>query len=308
MNPLRAAILAASRSQRARRAVESFGATRRIVERFVAGEHAADALATVRRLEVEGLRATIDHLGEEVTDAAGAEATVEAYLALLDRLQASGLAKGADVSVKLTALGLDADRDDALDRATRVLAAARGVGATMTVDMEHSELTDVTLSSVRALREVDPSVAVVLQAMLRRTEDDAQAFATEGARVRLCKGAYREHADVAFQRRSEVAASYRRCLSILMASPCTPLVATHDPAMVAAAVELAAVHGRAPDQFELQMLLGVRPDEQLRLARLGFSVRVYVPFGTEWYGYLMRRLAERPANLAFFLRAMSSRS
>ncbi len=308
MNPLRAAILAASRSGRARRAVESFGATRRIVERFVAGEHVTDALATVRRLEVEGLRATVDHLGEEVTDAAGAEATVEAYLGLLDRLASSGLANGADVSVKLTALGLDAGRDAALDRATRVLTAAREAGATMTVDMEHSDLTDATLSVVRALRQVDRSVAVVLQAMLRRTEDDARQFAADAARVRLCKGAYREHADVAFQSRAEVAGSYRRCLEILMASSCTPLVATHDPAMIAAAVELAAVHGRAPESFELQMLLGVRPAEQLRLAKLGFSVRVYVPFGTEWYGYLMRRLAERPANLAFFLRAMSSRA
>lgn len=307
MNPLRAGILAASRSARARRAVEGFAATRRIVDRFVAGEQVGDALTTVRRLEVEGLRATIDHLGEEVRDAAGADATVDAYVALLDHLASSGLAKGADVSLKLTALGLDAGRDAALARATRVLESARHVGATMTVDMEHSDLTDATLDTVRALREVDPSVALVLQAMLRRTEADVHEFAAEGARIRLCKGAYREHAEVAFQRRADVAASYRRCLAVLMASPCTPLVATHDPAMVAAAVELAAVHGRTPDQFELQMLLGVRPAEQLRLARLGLTVRVYVPFGTEWYGYLMRRLAERPANLAFFLRAMSSR-
>ncbi len=307
MNPLRGAILAASRSARARTAVERMGATRRIVERFVAGEGVDDALACVRRLEVDGLRATIDHLGEEVSDAVGADATVEAYLTLLDRLATGGLAKGADVSVKLTALGLDVNRADALDRALRVLAAAREAGATMTIDMEHSSVTDVTLDTVRHLREVDRTVALVLQAMLRRTADDVREFADDGARIRLCKGAYAEDGTAAFSTRDEVRASYRRCLAILMASPCTPLVATHDPRMLTAAIELATANGRTPDQFELQMLLGVRPDEQLRLAGLGFGVRVYVPFGTEWYGYLMRRLAERPANLAFFARALASR-
>lgn len=307
MKPLRAAIVAASRSDRARSILERTSATRRIVERFVAGETVDDALATVRRLEVDGLRTTIDHLGEEVTDIAGAEATVAAYSALLERLTERGLAKGADVSVKLTALGLEVDPDGATERALRVLGAAQHAGATMTVDMEHSALTAVTLRTVRELREHDPSVAVVLQAMLRRTEDDVAAFSKEGARIRLCKGAYAEDRDVAFQGRAEVADSYRRCLAIMMSSACTPLVATHDPRLVTAALELATANGRTPDQFELQMLLGVRPDEQLRLARLGLGVRVYVPYGTEWYGYLMRRLAERPANLAFFARALSSR-
>jgi proline dehydrogenase len=307
VNPLRGAILAASRSDRVRTTIESVGATRRVVDRFVAGETIDDALATVRRLEVDGLLATVDHLGEEVTDALGADATVQAYCALLGGLAGRGLSKGADVSVKLTALGLHVDRAAALDRARRVLAAAHEVGATMTVDMEHSSLTEVTLATVRALRELDGSVAVVLQAMLRRTEDDARAFAAEGARIRLCKGAYAEDGDVAFRTRAEVDDSYRRCLEVLMASTCTPLVATHDPKMLTAAIELAAVHARSPEQYEVQMLLGIRPDEQLRLARLGLAVRVYVPFGTEWFGYLMRRLAERPANLAFFLRALSSR-
>jgi proline dehydrogenase len=307
VNPLRSAILAASRSRRVQTTIESVGATRRVVDRFVAGETIDDAIAVVSRLEVEGLRTTIDHLGEEVTNADGADATVAAYSALLEGLAERGLSKGADVSVKLTALGLDVDRDAALGRATAVLAASRNVGATMTVDMEHSSLTDLTLDTVRALHEIDRSVAVVLQAMLRRTEDDAREFAAEGGRIRLCKGAYAEDATVAFRRRDEVDDSYRRCLAVLMASPCTPLVATHDPRMLTAAIELATAHGRTPEQFELQMLLGIRPDEQLRLASLGFAVRVYVPFGTEWFGYLMRRLAERPANLAFFARALSSR-
>ena len=291
-----------------RRAVESVHATRRVVDRFVAGETAADALECVHRLTGDGLLATVDHLGEEVADDAGADATVDAYASLLDALATKDLARGADVSVKLSALGLHLDREGALARARAVLAAARAAGATMTVDMEHSALTDATLEVVRALRDDDPSVAAVLQAMLRRTEGDARALAAEGARIRLCKGAYAEDASVAFQRRTEVDASYRRCLAILLASPCTPLVATHDPAMVTAALELAAAASRASDEYELQMLLGVRPDEQRRLRELGLTVRVYVPFGNEWWGYLMRRLAERPANVAFFARALTSRS
>lgn len=307
MNPLRSTILAASRSTRVRTTVTSVRATRRVVDRFVAGATASDALECVHRLTGEGLRATVDHLGEEVADTAGADATVDAYASLLDALASKDLARGADVSVKLTALGLDVDRRGALDRARAVLASARAAGATMTVDMEHSALTATTLEVVRELRAEDPSVAAVLQAMLRRSEDDARALAAEGARVRLCKGAYAEGADVAFQRRGEVDASYRRCLAVLMGAACTPLVATHDPSMVTAALELAAAEGRDPRDFEVQMLLGVRPDEQRRLSSLGFTVRVYVPYGTEWWGYLTRRLAERPANLAFFLRAMSSR-
>ena len=307
MNPLRGSILAAARSSRVRAGVESVGATRRVVERFVAGETTADALSCVVRLADDGLAATIDHLGEEVRDTAGADATVSAYLELLESLSAKGLAAGADVSVKLTALGLEADPAGARDRAAAILAAAGAAGATMTVDMEQSSLTDATLRIVRELRERDASVAAVLQAMLRRTEADAAALAAEGARVRLCKGAYAEGADVAFQRRGEVDASYRRCLRVLLDAACTPLVATHDPAMIAAATELAAAVGRSPGDWEIQMLLGVRPDEQLRLRALGLGVRVYVPFGQEWWGYLMRRLAERPANLAFFARAMASK-
>jgi proline dehydrogenase len=308
VNPLRGAILAASRSARVRRTVESVGATRRVVDRFVAGETPGDALECVHRLAGDGLAATIDHLGEEVTDVAGADATVHAYVALLDALASKDLARGADVSVKLTALGLLADPAGALDRARAVRAAASAVGATMTVDMEQSALTTATLDAVRQLRDEDPSVAAVVQAMLRRSEDDVRTLAREGARVRLCKGAYAEDASVAYRHRREVDASYRRCLEILMGEDCRPLVATHDPAMVTCALELAAATGREPGEYELQMLLGVRPAEQLRLRRLGLAVRVYVPFGTEWWGYLMRRLAERPANVAFFLRAVASRS
>jgi proline dehydrogenase len=306
VNPLRSTILAASRSSRVRHGVESFRATRRVVDRFVAGEGTDDALECVHRLASEGLLVTVDHLGEEVTDGAGADATVAAYTTLLAALHEKDLARGADVSVKLSALGLGVDAGGAHERAQRILASARGVGATMTVDMEHSELTSTTLEVVRSLRSTEPSVAAVIQAMLRRTEEDASQLAAEGARVRLCKGAYAEDARVAFPRRDEVDASYRRCLAILMQGTGTPLVATHDPAMLTAALELAAAVGRGPDSYELQLLLGVRPDEQRRLRALGLAVRVYVPFGTEWWGYLMRRLAERPQNLAFFAKALTS--
>ena len=307
MNPLRSTILAASRSRHVRHGVESFGTTRRVVDRFVAGEGTDDALECVHRLTSEGLLVTVDHLGEEVTDAAGADATVEAYTSLLAALNEKDLGRGADVSVKLSALGLEADPRGARERAGRILAAARAVDATMTIDMEHSARTSTTLEVVRSLRDDDPSVAAVIQAMLRRTEGDARQLAAEGARVRLCKGAYAEAADVAYQRRGDVDESYRRCLKILMQGSGTPLVASHDPAMLAAAIELAAAEGRGPDSYELQLLLGVRPDEQRRLHSLGLAVRVYVPFGTEWWGYLMRRLAERPQNLAFFARALASR-
>ena len=306
MNPLRSAILAASRSTRVRHGVESFGATRRVVDRFVAGEATDDALECVHRLTGEGLLVTVDHLGEEVTDAAGADATVAAYADLLAALHTKDLARGADVSVKLSALGLEADATGARERAGRILRAAREVGATMTVDMEHSELTETTLAVVRSLREDDATVAAVIQAMLRRTEGDAEALADEGARVRLCKGAYAEDASVAFQRRVDVDASYRRCLAILMQGSGTPLVATHDPAMLTAALDSPRPRGASP-RPTTPLLLGVRPDEQRRLRALGLRVRVYVPFGTEWWGYLMRRLAERPQNLAFFARALASR-
>jgi proline dehydrogenase len=175
---------------------------------------------------------------------------------------------------------------------------------TTTVDMESSELTDATLDVVDELRRGTPSVAAVLQAMLRRTEADAHRLGAAGARVRLCKGAYLERPEVAFTRREEVSASYFRSLRALWDSPGTPLVATHDPTLVAYARELA---GRAPRPFEFQMLHGVRPDEQRDLAAMGHTVRVYVPYGDEWYPYLMRRLAERPANVRFFLRALSTK-
>jgi proline dehydrogenase len=305
---LRRTILAASRNDRVKALVSGAPVSRNVVARFVAGESEGDAVRTARELEDGGLTVTLDRLGEDVLDAGQARATVDAYVSLLGALSTQGLTAGGrcEVSVKLTAVGQAFDEALALDGARRVCEAARDAGTTVTLDMEDHTTTDSTLGILRSLREDFPSTGAVVQAYLHRTEADCRDLASEGSRVRLCKGAYDEPASVAFQDPDEVSASYVRCLEVLFGGAGYPMVATHDPAMVAAAERLAA--GRDPSSYEFQMLYGIRPREQQRLAGEGRTVRVYVPYGDEWYGYLMRRLAERPANVAFFLRALASRS
>ena len=302
---LRSVILAAARNERVHRLVAGAPLSRQVVRRFVAGESVDDAVRASRTLTGKGLAVSLDHLGEDTTDAGQAAATVRAYLLLIERLRAAGLTADSkvEVSVKLSAVGQTIDDDLALQGARTVCAAAQTAGTTVTLDMEDHTTTDRTLAALSVLREEFPSTGAVLQSYLHRTEDDCRALAVEGSRVRLCKGAYKEPASVAYQSRQEVDASYRRCLDVLMAGPGYPMVATHDPALIAR-----ATGARAAGGFELQLLYGVRPTEQERLAAAGHTVRVYVPYGEQWYGYLMRRLAERPANLAFFLRALASRS
>ncbi|MGZ6792186.1 MAG: proline dehydrogenase family protein, partial [Mycobacteriales bacterium] len=251
---------------------------------------------------------TLDFLGEDTTDAAQAEATVEAYLALLRLLQEAGLTAGgrAEVSVKLSAVGQTIDPALALASATRICSAARNAGTTVTLDMEDHTTTDATLEALRELRLDFPDTGAVLQSYLRRTEADCRDLATAGSRVRLCKGAYKEPASVAYQSAAEVDRSYVRCLKVLMAGDGYPMVASHDPRLIAVAGSLAA--SREKGTYEYQMLYGIRPAEQQRLADAGETMRVYVPYGDQWYGYFMRRLAERPANVAFFLRALATRS
>jgi proline dehydrogenase len=308
---LRAPLLAAARSARMRSIVETVPITRSVVDRFVAGPATADAVRVVRELAGEGLRASLDHLGEDTTDTAQATATVRAYEALLSGLDGAGLAAGADVSVKLSAVGrflpLDGEKV-ALENAKRICRAAEAVGATVTLDMEDHTTTDSTLGILRQLRVDFPWLGAVLQAYLRRTEQDCRELAGEGSRVRLCKGAYAEPESVAFHSRSEVDRSYVRCLRTLMAGKGYPMVATHDPRLIAIAEDLVRRYRRRPEDHEFQMLYGIRPDEQRRIAREGETVRVYVPYGDEWYGYFMRRLAERPANLAFFVRGLLTSS
>jgi proline dehydrogenase len=313
VNPLRPALLAAARSRRAERGITRVPATRRIVDRFVAGESCAAALVTVQELLRRQRFVTIDYLGEDTLDPGQAERVVQEYLRLIDdlaRLEAGDNASGprpVEVSVKLSALGQALPGDGhavALRNARAIAEAAAAAGIWMTIDAEDHTTTDSTLAIVRDLRREHPeTVGTVLQSYLRRTEDDCRAFAEEGARIRLCKGAYAEPESVAFRRKRDVDASYLRCLRILMQGKGYPMVATHDPAMVNTAALLATAAPRGRDDFEFQMLYGIRPAEQDRLTGLGQHLRVYVPFGDQWYGYFVRRLAERPANLVFFLRS-----
>ncbi len=304
---LRSVILAASRSSRVERLVAPAPFSRDVVRRFVAGAQTDDALRATRELVDGGLAVTLDHLGEDTVSPEQATAVRDEYLTLLGRLAEAGLTPAAEVSVKLSALGQAFDEQLAYDNARAICAAAEAAQTTVTLDMEDHTTTDSTLDILAKLRKDYPSTGAVLQAYLRRTESDCRDLATAGSRVRLCKGAYKEPESVAHQSPREVDKSYVRCLNILMSGDGFPMLATHDPRLIAIAEDRARWFDRAPDRFEFQMLYGIRPEEQDRLVGDGYTVRTYVPYGDDWYGYLMRRLAERPANLAFFARALTSR-
>lgn len=295
--------------------------TRDVVARYIAGETVDDAIDVCRGLVARGLYATVDHLGEDVTDASQADAAADACIAFVRRLGDEGLADRVEVSLKLSALGqflVDKGELRALANARRLCATAADVGTMVTIDMENHTTTDSTLRLTHLLREDYPWVGSVLQAQLRRTESDVERLRShplvgvvtgEGpVRVRLCKGAYAAPADVAYVRKLDVDLSYVRCLRTLMAGDGYPMVATHDPRLIAIAADLATRTGRTSDDWEYQMLYGIRPDEQQRLADEGHRVRVYVPYGADWYGYFVRRLAERPANLAFLVRSVIGRA
>jgi proline dehydrogenase len=299
---------AAARSTAARGVVERSPLTRPVVRRFIAGDSVTDAIDTSGDLLASGRLVTLDHLGEDTTNADQADATVRAYQEMLKRLADKGFTDRAEVSVKLSAVGQKLDAGLTLDNARRICVAADSVGATVTLDMEDHTTTDATLAVLHELRADFPWVGAVLQAYLRRTEGDCRDLSTSGSRIRLCKGAYAEPASVAFTEKVDVDRSYVRCLKVLMAGSGYPMVASHDPRLIEIAAYLAAEAGRGPDDFEFQMLYGIRPDEQQRLADEGNRIRVYLPYGGEWYGYFMRRLAERPANLAFFLRSLATKN
>ncbi|HZN19443.1 MAG TPA: proline dehydrogenase family protein [Micromonosporaceae bacterium] len=304
---LRSAILAAARSPQVERLVHAAPITRAVVRRFIAGTTAEDALACTRTLADEGLAVSLDYLGEDTLTPDQATAARDEYVRLLGALGAAGLTPAAEVSVKLSALGQKFDEETAFAHAYAVCAAAVQVGTTVTLDMEDHTTTDSTLEILGRLREDFPSTGAVLQSYLRRTEADCRELATAGSRVRLCKGAYSEPESVAYQSKLDVDKSYVRCLNILMAGKGYPMIATHDPRLISIGEDRAKWFNRPPEDFEFQLLYGVRPEEQRRLAAAGYTVRVYVPYGTQSYGYLMRRLAERPANMVFFARALSSR-
>jgi len=309
---LRQGLLQLSTSGRVRDLIERAPVSRDVVRRFVAGDSTADAVRAAGELNLTGRMCTIDNLGEDTFDLAQAQTTRDAYLSLLSALGDAGLAQGgkAEVSLKLSALGQALPGDGAkiaLEHAREICHGAANVGTTVTLDMEDHTTTDATLETLRELRQDFPSVGAVLQAYLYRTEADCRDLAHEGSRVRLCKGTYKEPESVAFQGNREVDKSFVRCLKVLMAGQGYPMVASHDPRLVEIAGALAHKQDRAADTFEYQMLYGIRPEEQKRIADRGDRMRVYVPYGQEWYGYLVRRMAERPANTMVFLRGLATK-
>ncbi len=311
MSLLRQPLLLLARSERVKNLVTRMPVSAGIVRSYVPGEGAENAVDATARLVGDDLRVTLDYLGEDTLDADQADATVRAYLDLLTALSARGLTRHAEVSVKLSAIGQALPQQGhkiALENARTICRAARNAGTTVTLDMEDHTTTDATLATLRELRKDFPETGAVVQAYLHRTEADCRALAYEGSRVRLCKGAYDEPESVAFQGRTDVDRSYVRCLKVLLAGQGYPMIATHDPRIITIASSLASRYGRGAGSYEFQMLYGIRPDEQRRLADAGETVRVYIPYGTEWYGYLMRRLAERPRNLTFFLTSLIKKS
>lgn len=309
---VRPVLLAAGRSDRLQRRLTRSSLTRRVVRRFVPGDTLDVVLNVVGVLRDSGRYVSIDYLGENVADARGAAASVRAYLDLLDALgqRRDTVYEGVwplEVSVKLSALGQALDRDGqkiALDNARTICERAEQVGVWVTVDAEDHSTTDSTLSIAGDLRVDFDWLGTVVQAYLRRTLADCRELAAVGARVRLCKGAYDEPASVAYRDRAGITDSYLRCLHVLMAGSGYPMAASHDPAVIGAVGVTAHELGRGIGDFEYQMLYGIRDEEQRRLVADGNQVRVYLPFGGQWFGYFMRRLAERPANLMFFTRAL----
>jgi proline dehydrogenase len=307
---IRRTLHAMSRSERLRDTVSAAPISRGVVARFVAGETTESAVAATRTLVGDGLLVTIDRLGEDTLEASQAEVTRDAYLLLLEALSAADLTAGAEVSVKLSAIGqaLAGDGEKiALENARAICDAATRLGTTVTLDMEDHTTTDSTLAILAELRRDFPATGAVLQAYLYRTEGDCKDLAVEGSRVRLCKGAYKEPESVAWQDPSDVDRSFVRCLKVLMGGVGFPMVATHDPRLIEIAGALAVRHDRQKGSYEYQMLHGVRPDEQRRLAADGEKVRVYLPYGDDWWGYLVRRMAEKPGNLSLFLKSLVSK-
>jgi proline dehydrogenase len=303
-------LLAASQKPQVRRLVTTMPVSRQLVDRFVAGERLDDAVDAAHDLLAAGLNVTIDRLGEDTLNLDQAADTRDAYVMLLDVLGGFELTPATEVSLKLSAVGQALPEDGhrvALDNARAICEAAQRAGTTVTLDMEDHTTVDSTLEILRELRADFPWVGAVLQSCLYRTEADCRDLAHAGSRVRLVKGAYAEPASVAYPKKLDVDLAYVRCLKTLMTGDGYPMVATHDKRMITIAQQLASALGRTPDSYEFQMLYGICLSEQRRLRDQGAQMRVYLPYGSDWYGYFMRRLAERPANVSFFLRSLVSR-
>jgi proline dehydrogenase len=276
---------------------------RSFARRFVAGETVGEAIRAAQALEAQGLTQTLDLLGESVGSEAAAHAATDAYLAMMPAIVAADI--GRNISIKLTQLGLDLDRDLCVANLRAILARARDDGFFVRIDMENSPYTEVTLDIFEQVwREGLTNVGVVLQSALKRSEDDLPRMLALGARVRLVKGAYVEPPSIAYQLKRDVDEAYVRLMEALMPAGTFPAIATHDPDMIDATKTFARAQGITPDRFEFQMLYGVRRDLQASLRAEGYLVRVYVPFGREWFPYFMRRLGERPANVGFVVRGI----
>ncbi len=282
------------------------GFSKGLVRRFVAGEDLETALEAVRGIAAQGMTATLDQLGENVATVQEAQAAVSSYVTILRRMAAAGLEP--NISVKLTMLGLDLGDDLARENMIPILEAAREVGGFVRIDMEGSAYTERTIAITETLHDRFPDqVGTVIQSYLKRSADDVERMIDRRARVRLVKGAYAEPPTVAFQDHREVDAAYERLMRRLLDAGRYPAIATHDPALIRTAREHVARQGITSDRWEFQMLYGVRRDEQAALTAAGFRMRVYVPYGTQWYPYFTRRIAERPANAIFVLRQLVSR-
>jgi proline dehydrogenase len=276
---------------------------RSFARRFIAGETVEEAIAASRALEAKGLRLTLDFLGESVSNLDTAYAATREYLKVIDAVIASGIER--NVSLKLTQLGLDIDKASAVDNLRTILERAEPAGFFVRIDMENSPYTDVTLEIFETLwQQGYRQIGVVLQSALQRSERDLQRILALGARVRLVKGAYKEPKSVAYQNKADVDAAYCRMIQAGLGTGHYPALATHDRRMIEFAKRFASEHTISSDRFEFQMLYGVRRDLQTALVRDGYRVRVYIPFGREWFPYFMRRLGERPANVAFVARSL----
>ena len=297
---MRALLLKFSNSPGLARWVTSHKTTRRMSQRFVAGESLDQAVAAARVCNADGMKVSLDLLGESVTNADEARAARDAYLGIFDRIAQEQL--DANVSMKLTQLGLDLDLELCQGMVEEIVSRAVGYGNFVRVDMEASAYTQRTIDVVKRVRAKSPAIGVVVQSYLRRTESDVRDLLALGCRMRLCKGAYKEGPDVAFPAKADVDANYVTLMKMMLPSGIYHGIATHDPKMIAATEQFVAEKGIGKEAFEFQMLYGIRTDLQRELVKRAYNLRVYIPYGKDWFPYFMRRLAERPANMMFFVR------
>jgi proline dehydrogenase len=302
---MRALLLKLSESKRLAPFIMSNGVSRRVARRFVAGETLDDAFEVARAVNKAGRSASLDLLGENVSDEAGARNAANGYVAMFDRIAREKL--DANVSLKLTQLGLDLSESLCEELVGKIVEHATSQGNFVRIDMEGSAYTQRTVDMAKRVRAKCSGVGTVMQAYLFRAEQDVRDLLSVGCRMRLCKGAYKEPAEVAFPAKADVDANYVKLMKLILPSGIYHGIATHDPAMIQATKDFVREKNIGRDQFEFQMLYGIRTDLQQQLVREGYRLRIYIPFGTEWFPYFMRRLAERPANLTFFLRALAER-